>query len=436
MPPQLRTRATLTSAAALAIALLTPGCDSLDGVFGGQCENFSSQYATDLAKSGELHAEISQATEHFPMALVLNQVAVNTLFQQLSDLALPTLRQNLMILGQEVTIAIDPQIPLLGIGGNQRCIECFSANVPFSIGIGFNNNDPPRGSGALAVQMPIGLMAEGDRKSALVASFQSLEVTGFQLDVGGSVGNNVLTAIEPVINTLLTEFLRSRFENARVATFDSWAIGQGDVLLAGRGPFVFPEQQTIMIAMQSNLKIDDGSSLAVQSQLPEGADIGFVFHPNLMLAMSRRMNYEGVIPHEYDGTGEPSANGGTQLSMMSMDSNDEGLLRTNARIWRTKSFCGTADLTAALGLVVEPGRFAFQVQDVQIVDGQGAGQLLSNSDWIASGFVNSLLDTLDFTVNYDQVFGGEVQSQAPMSAFRATIDAQGISVFLNIVDTE
>lgn len=414
------------------LCALLAGCD-LATLFGGECDTYKSAFEQDLALAGQLEPTITASAEAYPMAMLLNQNAVNELFRRLSDTEIPALTQTFRVLGQPVHLALQPSIPLLQIGGDGRCPDCIAASVPFGVGIGFNANPPPVGTGAIAVQMPIAMLPDDNQRTALTASFQQLDVTGISIDSGNGTADTIVAAAEPVANALLTAWLRSRFENARIATIDSWAIGQGDVLLAGRGPFVNPEAGTIVVAMQSNLKTRAGTFLELDPTLPEGADIGFVFHPELLLAMTRRMNYEGVIPQSYDAAGGEQSGGAIRLSVQSMATGDDELLRTTTRLHAVDTVCGTADLAASFGLVVEPGKFAFAVRDVQFVDGQGIGSLLGQGDWIASTFINSLLTTLDFTVNYDQVFGGEAGEQPEMGTFRASIDSRGIGVYLNVV---
>lgn len=428
-------RSLLALAATLAgVATFSTACELAD-YLSGDCETYKAAWEEDLIKSGELSPNITASTEGFPMAMMLNQNAINELFARLADTELPTLTQSFRVLGQQVGVSVRPQIPLLAIGGNARCVDCLSASVPFNVGLGFGSSPPPVGGGTIAVQMPVGMIPDDDRKTGLVASFQRLDVTSLDLNLGSGVANNLVDSAEPIINTLLTAWLRTRFENARIATIDSWALGRGDVLLAGRGPFVHPESGTIVIAMQSNLKTVMGSPLQVDPNLPEGADIGFVFHPELLLSMGRRMNYEGVIPQNYsaDGTSDESNGGGVRLSLQSMTSGDDQLLRTTTRLHSISNLCGSADLAASFGLAVEPGKFSFAVRDVEFVGGEGAGQLFGATDWIASQFLDSLTNTLEFTVNYDQVFGGEAQEQPEMGAFRASIDSRGIGVYLNVI---
>lgn len=425
------------TALALALVIGASGCEELANALNADCETYEATYQTELDKAGELASSIPDGPEGFAMGLVLNQRAVNELFRRLGDTELPTLSESVRILGQNVTVALQPSIPTLAIGGNSRCVDCFSASVPFALGVGFGSDPPPLGGGTLAAQLPLGMVPESDDRTALVAEFQTLEVTNIDIDVGNDAFSTAVDTIEPIINTLLSAWLQSRFEDARIAAFDSWALGQGAVKLAGRGPFVYPNTGTIVVAMQSNLRTALDQSLDVQTRLPEGADIGFVFHPDLLLSMTRRMHYEGVIPQRYDEAGaslDATDGAGTRVSFQTMVSGDDGLLRTGATLYRTNNACGTATFSAAMGLTVEPGTFAFSIRDVAVDSGQGFGRFLSEDAWGSGALVDSLLSTLEFTVNYDQIFGGETEEQPEMGAFQANIDARGISVYLNVAD--
>lgn len=411
------------------------GCDLANQLLDSSCTDFSAQYDEELQKSGLLAEAIPQSPDNFPMGVVINNRAVNYLFAKLADTDLPELRESFQVLGQRITLVVAPEIPLLAIGGDERCRECLAAAVPFGIGIGINNTNPPLGGGQLDAQMPVSMIAQDDRKTSLVASFEGLTVTGLTVDLPANIPANVLSPAEDIAADLLTTYLQSRFASARIATFDSWELGRGEILLAGRGPFIFPEQETMLIAMQSNLKLEGAPDLEVQSTLPEGADIGFVFHPGLLLSLSQRMNYEGVVQNSVDDAGNsaaPSASS-NRVTLQTMATTDEGLLRTGARLWRTGSLCGTADLQASLGLSIGPGQFAFTVQDVEITGGEGFGSLLNADSWAGGEFINSLVSTLDITVNYDQIFGGETGDAAEMGAFSFNIDGRGITVYLNVL---
>jgi hypothetical protein len=424
----------------LLIAALAPaslvGCDLANQLLDSSCSEYSTQYDEELQKSGLLADAIPQSPENFPMGVVINNRAVNYLFAKLADTALPELRESFQVLGQRITLVVAPEIPLLAIGGDERCRECLAAAVPFGIGIGINNTNPPLGGGQMQAQMPVSMLAQDDRKTSLVAQFEGLTVTGLTVDLPSNIPASVLNPAQDIAADLLTTYLQTRFASARIATFDSWELGRGEILLAGRGPFIFPEQETMLIAMQSNLKLEGAPDLEVQSTLPEGADIGFVFHPGLLLSLSQRMNYEGVVQNSVDDAGNSAAgdSSSNRVTLQTMSTTDDGLLRTGARLWRTGSLCGTADLSASLGLSVGPGQFAFTVQDVEITGGEGFGSLLNADTWAGGEFINSLVNTLDITVNYDQIFGGETGDEAEMGAFAFNIDGRGISVYLNVLE--
>ncbi|MFT4703052.1 MAG: hypothetical protein ACI81R_000740, partial [Bradymonadia bacterium] len=319
-PTMRRTSKTLTAVtAALCLPLLSCGeLGNFAQAFNGDCGQYQQQYQTELETGGQLAAQVPAGFDSFAMGVVMNQNAVNDLFSRLGNVSLPVLSRTIggLPLVGDITLAVQPALPTLGIGGNSQCVSCFTADVPFSFGVGFGDTSPNLATGTLSGQLPLGMLAAGDRQTALVAQFQTLDITGFSLDIDGvnnTALNAVLDQVEPISTALLSQFLRTRFEDAEVATFDSWALGNGDVLLAGRGPIVFPEDQTIMIAMRSNL-ISNNASIDAQSMLPDGADFGFVFDPNLLLAMTRRMNYEGVIPQSYTEAGAVDEQGGTGVT--------------------------------------------------------------------------------------------------------------------------
>ena len=405
-------------------------------VFGNPavCTEYDEEHADALLASGQLLDAVPESTDAYAMALVLNSDAVNNLFQKLSDTSLPELTESTSVLGQNVGVAVQPEIPLLQIGGNSDCPDCFTANIPFDIGLVLGRMDLPRGAGDITVQMPVGMVPEGDEQTALIAAFQDIEITNLNIELGNGVAQNVFNTVEPIITTLLTNYLQTRFADARIATFNSWVIGAGEVLLAGRGPFVNTDAGTVTIAMQSNLITQSPVTVESQQVLPDGADVGISIHPQLLSAMARRMLFEGVIPQTYDESGEASDSGTMKMTLSAIDSNDDGLLQVGSTLWRTGSFCGTADLQAALGFQATSSGVSFALDNVEITNTRGTGQILEAADQLAGGFIDSLVSTLEVTVNYDQVFGGEAEQQSDMETFQANIDGRGVSLFLNVLD--
>ncbi|MBN1945339.1 MAG: hypothetical protein JW797_06650 [Bradymonadales bacterium] len=424
-------------AAAASLTILLAACSAapwFESLDWGQCTDYSQEYTAEFQSHGELLSSVSTSTQSYAMALILSQDAVNSLFRRLSDASLPELSESAEVLGQRLTVSIQPRIPLLQIGGQGACPSCIQANVPFDVGLDLPYVDLPRGAGAIAVQMPIRLVPLSDAQTELVAEFQSVEVLGLQLNFTNELASNILQTVQPLVSRALTAFLQSRFQDASILTLDSWKIGMGEVVLAGRGPFVHPESRTIVIAMQSNLPIGSSAAIAPSAQLPDGADIGLVVHPQLLGSMARRMLFERVIPAAYDEEGNPQESGDTLVTMQSLGSTDDGLLRAGATIWRTGSMCGTADIAAAVAFQATPQGVSFALQDVEVTGSRGSGQILARADELAGGFLDALLAHLAVTVNYDQIFGGQRSEQPQMQTFQFGVDGRGLSLYLDLLD--
>ncbi len=423
---------------ALLVALpLIPSCVYLEEVLRdgfGECEPYEQEWEAALHAGGALLPTIPDTAQDFAMAMMLNTNAVNELFRRLDDNEFPVLSESVDILGLTVTLSVQPDIPLLAIGGNANCPECFSAEFEFFNQVDIEGWVVPGGSGTIGVQMPVGMLPIDDHQTSFVAFFQSLEVTDLDVDFGDdSVNTFYGYYLEPVVTTLLTEYIQWRLADQPIATFDSWAIGQGDVLLAPRGPYIYPEFDTMILAMQTNLDMDIQTPLEDQLSLPEDADVGLVFHPELIVAMAKRMNYENVIPQGYDESGNATEGGPLRLTIESMTSDDLGLLRTESKLWFVEDLCGTATMAASMEMTVDSSSFTFGVTDFEISEGDGIGLVLSENDWLISGMMNALLDTMRITVNYDQVFGGEAGTQPEMDPVTFTINGRGVQLYFNFL---
>ncbi len=416
---------------------LIPSCIYLEEVLRdgfGDCEPYEADWEAALHQGGALLPTVPDTAQDYAMAMLLNTNAVNELFRRLDENEFPVLSESVDILGLTVTLSVQPDIPLLGIGGNASCPECFSAEFEFFNQVDIEGWVVPGGSGVIGVQMPVSLIPIDDHQTQFVAQFQSLAVTDLSVDFGDdSVNTFYGYYLEPVVTTLLTEYIQWRLEDQPIATFDSWAIGQGDVLLAPRGPYIFPEFDTLILAMQTNLDMDIATPIEEQLSLPSDADVGLVFRPELIVAMAKRMNYENVIPQGYDEDGNEQEGGPLRLTIESMTSDDLGLLRTESKLWFVEDICGTATMAASMDMTVSTSEFTFGVTDFEISEGEGIGLVLSENDWLISGMMNALLDTMRITVNYDQVFGGEAASQPGMAPVTFAINGRGVQLYFNFL---
>ena len=415
---------------ALTAATSLTGCQELNSFF--PCDGYDTAYQTRLVTNGQLLSEVSSSSSSFPMALVLSQTAVNQLFAKLADTAIPTLSQDASLLGQSLEVSVRPSLPLLAVGGDSRCPACISASMPFSIGLGINGSSSSFGTGRLSAQLPIGIAADGDRRSALLARLEESDILQIDLTVGDAALDSYLDLVEPIAAALVTQYTRTRFANARVASFGSWTVGEGAVELAARGPIVRPESRTIVLAMQSNLPTSSGLAATLPSRLPEGAEMGVVVRLELLEALAKRIGSEEALGSTAQASGDAVEALGVTLE--SLRSSPTGGVATSAKLWKTDSYCGSADISAALSLSFDPNGVRFGVSDVAVTAGQGSGLLLSASQSLASTYMGRLATTLALGANYREVLGGEAGAAPAVETFRADLDAEGVSVYLNLLD--
>lgn len=415
---------------AATVLLAMGGCALLDDL-ATDCAPLVEEHRQVVDLGETLLGEIPEGTETFPMALVLNQAAVNAFFANLADTDLGELNEGITVLGQSVQVSVRPRLPLLRIGGERGCPECFVANVPFDVGVLLGRSQGPRGTGNIRVQLPVGMKPIDDDRSAFVAAFQNVEVLQLDIDALSSLSPPIYNTVEPIVSRLLTNYLRSRFNDVEIASFRSWRIGRGDVRLAGRGPLVFPEQQAVVIALQSNLPLPT-ASLRTRAELPAGADVGLLFDPGLLTAMARRMNWEGEIPTDYDANGNPAPEGGNRIAFRAFEPTDNDLMDARMTLWRTNNLCGAVDLRAAMGLTLSPDGVQFSVRDVRTENARGSAAALDRFDALSGGLIESVLRVLDVTVNYDGLLVGETASTMPVETFQAGLDGRGLRVFFNL----
>ncbi len=122
------------------------------------------------------------------------------------------------------------------------------------------------------------------------------------------------------------------------------------------------------------------------------------------------------------------------VTLESLRSSPTGGVATAAKLWKTDSYCGSADISAALSLSFDPNGVRFGVSDVAVTAGQGSGLLLSASQSLASAYMGRLAATLALGANYREVLGGEAGAAPAVETFRADLDAEGVSVYLNLLD--
>ncbi len=435
LSPHARPRTGAALLGLLALALMaTTGCDLLTAATqNSNCVTHSTNFQGMVAQEGQLQAEVSTQNSDYPMAIVLSQVAVNKFFAAVASADIPTLRIPTQVLGVPVTVAIDPSLPLLQIGGEKGCATCILTELAFGLSVdvaGFAVG----GTGKGRYQFPLTMTANGMESTSLHAQLGQSEVLGIELNISG-LDSAIFQAIEPLVANAVTGLIRNSYGDTHLFDLNAWQIGNGDVRLLGRGPHIDAEQRTIVIGMHTNLVRPLGNSVAWNPALPTGADIGLQFHPELLQVMIGRMMNEGHIPRSYDATGQPEDGGAYQTTLNAMAPSQSGALATSFRLWRTSGgFCGFADLEAGMSMAISDRKLAFNIDGIKVTQTEGAGDLLRLADaWLGADFLNKVTNFTQLTVNYNEfdLPGGKVADMSAES-FQLNLDARGLSLFLNI----
>jgi hypothetical protein len=266
--------------------------------------------------------------------------------------------------------------------------------------------------------------------------------------------NDLIDLAEPDVKEYVNELVQEEYGAVELFTLEPWEIGNGEVKLLGRGPLLYPEHKTLVIGIHTNLVQPLSSSVALEPTLPEGADIGMQFHPELVQVMIQRMMHEGHIARTYDESGsammmsmedsEGLATGfDVTLSTLEQSSTGDGLLSAGFTMWRTSGgICGSAELLAELGAQVGDGGVRLSAKNIRIERGEGAFGLIAETvdDWLQSDFMRDVIDISEFTLNYDELnLPNNKKAQMSAETFRFEIGGSGFNIFLNldaVVDRE
>ena len=418
----------------LFLLILSPisGCQLLDAANNSSCTEHSSSYQEAVAVEGQLTTALNEE-EEYPMAMVFSQDAVNRLFAAVSDADLPDITLSETPLGVPVTVTIDPQLPLLQLGGDLGCTTCLLTEAGFGLTIDVAGA-AVSGNGVGRYQFPLSMEIDGYNTSSMMAGLGQSEVLSLDLQISG-VSDSIMNIVEPLVADAVTYYIQNDYGDTKLFDVEPWEFGNGDVKLVGRGPHLSPENRTIVIGMRSNLVRAQGGTIDWQPTLPEGADVGLQFHPELIQSMISRMMNEGHIARSYDSSGSASEAGEQQVTLNQMSAADNGLLNTSFTLWRTAGgFCGFADLQAGLGLSISDQKLSFAVDNLQITDSAGAGDLLKyTNEWMGGDYLSDLVNFSELTVNYNELsIPGDKKAEMSAESFRLDLDASGLNLYLNV----
>jgi hypothetical protein len=367
------------------------------------------------------------------MAMILSTDAVNKLLASILEqdpLRIPD--QDLGLL----TVRVEPELPTIQIASVQGCPGCVLSNWRFSVQVDLGL-DVINGSASAALALPVGLTDVSGAETGLIASMDEATFLDLEVSVGG-LSTSQVGLVDELIREEATRLLRNELGAVELSRFDAWQLGDDELLLKARGPFIFPEEGTMVLGLHTNLALPPTATVVEQATLPEGSEMGIQLHPELMLTVMQRMLNVGVIPRESDANGQADRRGDHQVTLEAMSSSDasDGL-KTSFRVWRTGGgLCGFADVSSDLSMRINGDFVQLEADNFDVEGGEGIGALLTDSSetWLASDFMQSLTENLALTINYRDFGSEEEEGNLEPRTTELVVDGRGLSVFLNLGD--
>jgi hypothetical protein len=438
----------------LILSTMLFSCKELEKALSQDCTQTKKDYQAAISKEGELATTIKEDGP-FPMALIFSQDSVNQMFAAVADNDIDPITVPLGSLGAifgvggfDVDLVVDPDLPLIQFESVADCETCISLEMSF--GLAFKiEGESVGGAGTAKCHFPLALKSEAFEYTSFIGEFNNAVCTKIDIDVTGSLDvgipgldisvNELIDLAEPAVEDVVNGVLQNDFSETELFKLESWKIGKGDVRLLARGPILNAEQKTLTLGIHTNLVRPLDETVALEPSLPEGADVGMQFHPELVQAMIQRMLSEGTMSRSYDESGNKASSGGLfEVSFTTLEQSElePGLLTAGFTVWRTDGFlCGSSEFLVDLGVSISDGNIALEAKNLRAGNTTGAfGQLVSTiENWIGGQFIDDMINISQLTFNYREL-NLPNNKKASMSAetFRLEIGGNGFNIFLNL----
>ena len=387
------------------------GCRGDDIYF--DCEYQETEFRAAAESEDKLLASVPMG-DPYPVALKFSEEGVNRLLEGVVGQDVPFTGELPFVWysgpGTLQFEATSP--PVIELESLEGCPTCVQYSFPFSCVLyGVNGEPQGAGVGNVKFRIPMDLEPRGDASTALVADYSKLRVQELYLNAFG-LETEEHPALVEALGQFMEEKIRESYGPTELLTLDSWQIGEGDIRLLARKLIVFPEEDTLVLAMQSNLPLPPGGGLEITGEMPMGVPMVLDFDVRLFEAMIERLLVEGQIPRVYDEDGNPDEDGNYGVTLDHLVGAAEGqeFLNTQFRVWRfSEGYCGYATASMDLDVTLPEGKgVTLTPGEVVVLGGQGAGavaanesQLVDDNQAVVEGFRSGVADNLATTINYD-----------------------------------
>ncbi|PRP95173.1 hypothetical protein [Enhygromyxa salina] len=397
--------------ALVGVLAATGGCRGDDIFF--DCEYQEDAFRADAALEGALLDPIPNGGP-YPVAIKFSEVGVNKLLEGVVGQDVPFTGQLPFVwfTGPATLFFEATSQPVIELESLEGCATCVQYSFDFDAQMFGPNGDPQgAGIGSVKFRVPIELEANGETSTTLYADYSRLRVQELYLNAFGLETEEHPQLVE-ALGLFMQEKIQLEYGRTDLLTLDSWQIGNDDTRLLARKLIVFPEDDTLVLAMQSNLPLPPGGGLELDGEMPMGIPMVVDFDVAMFEAMVEHLMDDGTIPRVYDKRGKPDEDGnyGVTLDHIVGGAQGQDFMTTQFKVWRfAEGYCGYAVATMDLDVdLVEGEGVVLTAGDVAVLGGQGAGavaaresELVENNQDVVENFRAGVVSNLGTTINYD-----------------------------------
>jgi hypothetical protein len=397
--------------AGLIVASIAGGCRGEDVYF--DCEDQEAAFRATAATEGDLLASTPKG-EPYPVAIKFSEDGLNRLLEGVVGQDVPFTGQLPFVWFSgpgtlHFQATSDPIIELESLEG---CPTCVQYSLDFNVVlVGADGEPEGAGIGSVKFRIPLLLEPDGERATTLYADYTQLRVQDLWLSAFGLVTEEH-EALVTALGWFMQEKIQESYGKTELLRLDSWEIGNNDVRLLARKLIVFPEENTLALAMQSNLPLPPGAGLELTGEMPTGVPMVVDFDVSMFEAMIERLLHEGEIPRVYNEKGEPDEDGnyGVTIDYLRGAPAGQEFMTTQFKVWRfADGYCGYAVAQMDLDVGFEPDDgVTITPSDVVVIGGQGSGavaaqdkQLVDENQEVVNTFRDGVASNLVTTINYD-----------------------------------
>jgi hypothetical protein len=306
--------------------------------------------------------------------------------------------------------------PVIELESLEGCPTCVQYSFDFTTQFTDSSGEPAgAGFGSVKFRIPMELQPLGDDATVLIADYSRLRVQELYLNALG-LETEEHPALVEALGLFMQEKIQENYGPTELLTLDSWEIGNNDVRLLARKLIVFPDEDVLVLAMQSNLPLPPGGGLEITGHMQEGVPMIVDFDIAMFEAMVERLLQEGEIPRIYDEDGKATEDGnyGVTLDHIVGAPNGEEFMTTQFKVWRfagdsNGDRCGyltatmdlDVDLVEGQGVTLTAGQVAVLEAFGSVSVAQDNDQLVQDNQKVVDTFRTGVADNLGTTINYD-----------------------------------